>query len=46
MRLAARPEELLNIRIKDIMFDNKGAKVILRGKTVESVTRVIAYVPY
>ncbi len=40
----ARPEELLNIRIKDIMFDNKGAKVILRGKTVERVTRVIAYV--
>jgi integrase/recombinase XerD len=41
----ARPEELLNIRIKDIMFDNKGAKVILRGKTVERVTRVIAYLP-
>jgi integrase len=41
----ARPEELLNIRIKDIMFDSKGAKVILRGKTVERVTRVIAYVP-
>jgi integrase len=40
-----RPEELLNIRLKDIMFDNKGAKVILRGKTVERVTRVIAYVP-
>jgi integrase/recombinase XerD len=40
----ARPEELLNIRIKDIMFDSKGAKVILRGKTVERVTRVIAYV--
>ncbi len=40
----ARPEELLNIRIKDILFDNKGAKVILRGKTVERVTRVIAYV--
>jgi integrase len=41
----ARPEELLNIRIKDIMFDSKGAKVILRGKTVERVTRVIAYLP-
>jgi integrase len=41
----ARPEELLNIRIKDILFDNKGAKVILRGKTVERVTRVIAYLP-
>jgi integrase len=40
----ARPEELLNIRIKDIMFDSKGAKIILRGKTVERVTRVIAYV--
>jgi site-specific recombinase XerD/RNA polymerase subunit RPABC4/transcription elongation factor Spt4 len=40
----ARPEELLNIRIKDILFDSKGAKVILRGKTVERVTRVIAYV--
>jgi len=40
----ARPEELLNIRIKDIMFDSKEAKVILRGKTVERVTRVIAYV--
>jgi integrase/recombinase XerD len=40
----ARPEEMLNIRIKDIMFDSKGAKVILRGKTVERVTRVIAYV--
>ncbi len=39
----ARPEELLNIRIKDILFDNKGARVILRGKTVERVTRVIAY---
>ena len=38
-----RPEELLNIRIKDILFDSKGAKVILRGKTVERVTRVIAY---
>jgi integrase/recombinase XerD len=25
------------------MFDNKGAKVILRGKTVERVTKVIAY---
>ncbi len=34
----------MNVRIKDIMFDNKGAKVILRGKTVERVTRVIAYV--
>jgi len=53
---------MLNIRIKDIMFDSKGAKVILtslvlfmavvlsiakelkvilRGKTVERVTRVI-----
>jgi integrase/recombinase XerD len=41
----ARPEELLNIRIKDILFDKNGAKVILRGKTVERVTRVIAYVP-
>jgi integrase len=41
----ARPEELLNLRIKDILFDSKGAKVILRGKTVERVTRVIAYVP-
>jgi len=41
----ARPEELLNIRLKDIMFDSKGAKVILRGKTVERVTRVIACVP-
>ena len=40
----ARPEELLNIRIKDILFDSKGAKVTLRGKTVERVTRVIAYV--
>jgi integrase len=40
----ARPEELLNLRIKDILFDNKGAKVILRGKTVERVTRVIVYV--
>ncbi len=40
----ARPEELLSIRIKDILFDSKGAKVILRGKTVERVTRVIAYV--
>jgi len=40
----ARPEEMLNIRIKDILFDSKGAKVILRGKTVERVTRVIAYV--
>jgi integrase len=41
----ARPEELLNIRIKDILFDKNGAKVILRGKTVERVTRVITYVP-
>ncbi len=40
----ARPEELLNIKVKDILFDSKGAKVILRGKTVERVTRVIAYV--
>ncbi len=35
---------MLNIRLKDILFDSKGAKVILRGKTVERVTRVIAYV--
>ncbi len=27
-----------------MLFDSKGAKVILRGKTVERVTRVIAYV--
>jgi len=40
----ARPEELLNIKVKDILFDSKGARVILRGKTVERVTRVIAYV--
>jgi hypothetical protein len=34
---------LLNIMIKDIMLDNKGAKVILRDKIVKRVTRVIAY---
>lgn len=39
----ARPEELLNIRIRDILFDSKGARIILRGKTGERVTRVIAY---
>ncbi len=32
----ARPKELLNIRIKDILFDSKGAKVILRQDRRES----------
>ncbi|GBC74565.1 Tyrosine recombinase XerC [archaeon HR05] len=40
----SRPEELLNIRLKDILFDRLGAKIIVRGKTGERVTRVVVYV--
>ncbi len=39
----ARPEELLSIRLKDIHVDSLGCKVILRGKTVERITRVVIY---
>ncbi|GIU71942.1 MAG: hypothetical protein KatS3mg003_1421 [Candidatus Nitrosocaldaceae archaeon] len=40
----ARPEELLNIKLKDILFDRLGAKIIVRGKTGERITRVVVYV--
>jgi integrase len=40
----ARPEELLNIRLKDILFDRLGAKIIVRGKTGERIVRVVVYV--
>lgn len=41
----ARPEELLSIRLRDIQVDSLGCKVILRGKTVERITRVVIYFP-
>ncbi len=41
----ARPEELLNLRIRDIAFDQYGCTVILRGKTGERRVRMIAYAP-
>ena len=38
---ACRVGELVNIRIKDLTFDEHGARIILRGKTGERVGRVV-----
>ncbi|GIU71670.1 MAG: hypothetical protein KatS3mg003_1149 [Candidatus Nitrosocaldaceae archaeon] len=34
----------MNIKLKDILFDRLGAKIIVRGKTGERITRVVVYV--
>jgi len=41
----ARAEELLNMKIKNIVFDNYGALVMLNGKTGMRRVRLIASVP-
>jgi len=38
---ACRVGELVNIRIKDVTFDDYGARIILRGKTGERISQVV-----
>lgn len=42
---AARAGELLNMKIKDVVFDNYGALIMLNGKTGMRRIRLIASVP-
>ena len=43
---AARASEFLTMQIKDVEFDDNGAKIRLSGKTGERYVRVVACVPY
>ncbi|MFI5406253.1 MAG: tyrosine-type recombinase/integrase [Nitrososphaerales archaeon] len=39
----ARPEEFLNLTNQDMMYDTRGIRVILRGKTGERAIRIAVY---
>ena len=43
---AARASEFLTMQIKDVEFDDNGAKIRLEGKTGERNVRVVSCVPY